>query len=114
MSCFKFLKKWLSVFPREQVLILSSEKFYENPAETVQQVFQFLGLPDYVLPAYQKYNSRSYPEVDESIQHRPDWGNQDLPLRPGHRALQGQPHPAQGFRHCQCGRAPLSAGMAWR
>lgn len=66
----KFLKKWLSVFPREQVLILSSEKFYENPAETVQQVFQFLGLPDYVLPAYQKYNSRSYPEVDESIQHR--------------------------------------------
>ncbi len=65
----EFLKKWLSVFPRQQVLILSSEKFYENPAETVQQVFQFLGLPNNKLPAYQKYNSRSYPQVDESIQH---------------------------------------------
>lgn len=64
----EFIKKWLSIFPREQVLILSSENFYKNPAEVLTQVFYFLGLPSYLLPEYKPYNARSYPAVDSETE----------------------------------------------
>jgi tetratricopeptide (TPR) repeat protein len=65
----EFIKEWMAVFPREQILILKSEDFYENPAQVLTQIFQFLGLPDYSLPEYKPYNARSYPEVDDNIQN---------------------------------------------
>lgn len=55
-----FLKKWMSVFPRKQVLILKSEEMYENPAATMQQVFEFLGLENYQLSEYKNYFYGSY------------------------------------------------------
>jgi hypothetical protein len=65
----EFIKEWMAVFPREQILILKSEDFYENPDRVLTQIFQFLGLPDYSLPEYKPYNARSYPEVDDNIQN---------------------------------------------
>jgi tetratricopeptide (TPR) repeat protein len=64
----EFIKKWLDVFPQEQVLILPSEDFYQNPAQVLAQVFDFLDLPSYILPEYKPYNARSYPEVDPQTQ----------------------------------------------
>ncbi|MGB3402770.1 MAG: tetratricopeptide repeat protein [Microcoleaceae cyanobacterium] len=61
----EFIKKWLDIFPREQVLILPSEDFYQNPAQVLTQVFHFLGLPNCTLPEYKPYNARSYPEVNQ-------------------------------------------------
>jgi hypothetical protein len=63
----EFLKAWTAVFPQEQILILKSEDFYENPAQVLTQIFQFLNLPDYSLSEYKPYNARSYPEVDDRI-----------------------------------------------
>ncbi|MEB3281102.1 MAG: tetratricopeptide repeat protein [Lyngbya sp.] len=65
----EFLKKWLDVFPREQILIISSERFYSNPAVTLKQIFEFLGLSDYPLTEYKKYNARSYPDLDQSMEN---------------------------------------------
>ncbi len=63
----EFIQKWMAIFPREQFLILKSEDFYQEPANTMEQVFKFLDLPKYQLKNYQKFNSGSYPPIPESI-----------------------------------------------
>jgi FkbM family methyltransferase len=62
----EFLKHWMSIFPREQFLILKSEDFYVDPATTMKEVFNFLELPDYQLKNYKKFNSGSYEDISES------------------------------------------------
>ena len=51
------LKVWMSLFPKEQFLILSAEDLYSNPAAIFKQVLEFLNLPDYELKDYGKYNA---------------------------------------------------------
>jgi len=38
----KMLRVWMSMFPREQFLILSSEQLFASPGEVTRQVFDFL------------------------------------------------------------------------
>jgi tetratricopeptide (TPR) repeat protein len=64
---FYFIEKWMAVFPREQFLILRSEDFYANPAATLTQVFDFLGVPDYPLPEYPNYNPGSYNPISDDL-----------------------------------------------
>ncbi|NEP43496.1 MAG: sulfotransferase family 2 domain-containing protein, partial [Okeania sp. SIO2H7] len=66
----EFLKHWMSIFPREQFLILKSEDFYIDPAATMKEVFNFLELPDYKLKNYKKLNSGSYDDISESLRRK--------------------------------------------
>ena len=61
------LEKWMSIFPREQFLILKSEDFYENPDIILKEVFEFLGLPNYQVTNKKKYNKLSYQPMDPKI-----------------------------------------------
>ena len=45
------LMRWREFFPREQMLVLKSEDFFERPQETLKRVFDFLGLPEWELQA---------------------------------------------------------------
>ncbi|MGB3514034.1 MAG: tetratricopeptide repeat protein [Microcoleaceae cyanobacterium] len=63
----EFLKKWMSLFSREQFLVLKSEDFYANPAATMEQVLRFLNLPEYQLSEYKNYNTGKYSPIDESM-----------------------------------------------
>ena len=65
----EFLKAWLEVFPKDQILIISSETFYSNPAVSLKEIFNFLGLPDHPLKEYKKYNARSYPNLSLSVRN---------------------------------------------
>ncbi|MEM1171633.1 MAG: tetratricopeptide repeat protein [Cyanobacteria bacterium P01_H01_bin.35] len=60
----EFFKEWMSLFPREQFLILKSEDFYVNPKASMQEVLKFLDLPEYELPEYKNYNSGNYSQID--------------------------------------------------
>lgn len=62
-----FLKKWMSVFPRERVLVLKSEEMYENPAATMEQVFAFLEVPNNQLSEYKNYFYGSYSRQEEEM-----------------------------------------------
>ena len=57
------IKNWQQYFPKEQILILKSEDFYANPAQTLNQTLKFLELPPHTIENYPKYNSGSYPEI---------------------------------------------------
>lgn len=46
------IRAWLEYFPCEQVLILSSEQMFENPAEEYRRVLRFLRLPKLELASY--------------------------------------------------------------
>jgi tetratricopeptide (TPR) repeat protein len=61
------LKIWMSIFPREQFLILKSEDLFYHPEATMKLCFEFLGLPDYRLSEYRNFNPNSYPAIDNSI-----------------------------------------------
>ncbi len=60
----EFFKEWMSLFPREQFLILKSEDFYGNPEASMQQVLKFLDLPEYQLLEYKNYNPGNYSKID--------------------------------------------------
>lgn len=64
------LREWMSVFPREQFLILRSEDFYADPGATVGRVLEFLGLPAWDQIRYKKFNDASYPEMDPAMRKR--------------------------------------------
>lgn len=50
------LERWMRLFPRDRFLILASEELYERPAEIVDEVLRFLGLPPWHLADYPTYN----------------------------------------------------------
>jgi tetratricopeptide (TPR) repeat protein len=61
------LQPWLELFNREQLLILSSEELYNHPAQVMEQVFSFLGLPNHSIAKYIKVNAGSYQNIDPQL-----------------------------------------------
>lgn len=64
------LRHWLDFFPRSQLLILQSERFYADPASTLHTIYDWLGLPDHPLPHYAKYNAAVYAPMAPAIAER--------------------------------------------
>ena len=60
----------MTVFPKEQILILKSEEFYSNPSATMKQVHRFLNLPDYQLTEYRNYNPGSYSLISDKLRQQ--------------------------------------------
>jgi sulfotransferase family protein len=65
------LERWLSCYPREQLLVLRSEDLYHRPAETYARTLEFLGLPLHELAAYPRH-TRGTPagDMSEGARHR--------------------------------------------
>jgi len=63
----KSLNQWMEVFPKEQFLILRSEDLFSDPATTVNEIFQFLGVKPYQLKEYKKKNTGNYPPISKSM-----------------------------------------------
>lgn len=60
------LERWLSVFPRDQLLILRSEDLYADPVGVTQQVTDFLGLAPLEIAAFSTHNATSGPPMQAS------------------------------------------------
>ena len=58
------LKKWLDYLPREQLLIIQSEDFFRDPAGNFVKTLRFLGLPEYKLMSYKKFNASQVSSMD--------------------------------------------------
>jgi hypothetical protein len=57
------LERWYAAFPREQLLVLSTEELGAAPAETYARVLAFLGAPAHELTAYPRVFSRAYEQM---------------------------------------------------
>ena len=58
------LERWFKYFPREQFLILSSEDFYKEPNKILNQVFQFLGIPDFNQETFSVFRKGNYSKMN--------------------------------------------------
>jgi Sulfotransferase domain len=61
---------WMSLFSREQMLILQSEDFFARPASVFQKVLRFLDLPPWELSEYKPYNAREYSTMNAATRRR--------------------------------------------
>lgn len=58
----KHIKNWLSLFPKEQLLIIKSEDFFSNTPQIMAEVFDFLGLQNHNINDYEPANKGAYQE----------------------------------------------------
>ena len=58
------MERIFKVFPREQVQVLQSEEFYEDPAHILDQTHRFIGVNPWQAEKYKVYNRGVYSKVD--------------------------------------------------
>ena len=61
------LRDWLAVVPRERLLVLRSEDLYRDPAATVREATDFLGLPPAPLADRTVHNERRCPPMAPAV-----------------------------------------------
>lgn len=59
------LERWLALFPRAQLLVVTTEQLGARPAETYANVLQFLGTRPHELEDYPRVFDREYPPMRE-------------------------------------------------
>jgi hypothetical protein len=65
------VERWLKYFPREQFLFLRSEDLFENPAEILGQIAEFLEIAPFPNQEYERLNASVRPaKLDNSVRQR--------------------------------------------
>lgn len=54
------LERWLEWFPRERLLVLSSEDFFHDPGAVYRRLLEFLWLPRWEPPVFPRRNAGAY------------------------------------------------------
>lgn len=63
------LQRWMNLFPKEQLLILQSEYFFNDPAKVMTEVFDFLNLPQHQCSDYRSFNAGCYSPMSNELRH---------------------------------------------
>jgi len=58
------LQLWMDKFPKEQLLVISSEDLASKTADTLTTIFDFLGLPNHKIKDLTKRNEAKYPPMN--------------------------------------------------
>ena len=63
------LLRWYECFPKDQILVIKSEDFFEHPGDIYRKVLEFLGLPFHEKLEFEKRNQGAYeiPQTTEFI-----------------------------------------------
>jgi Sulfotransferase domain len=64
------LERWLAHFPREQLLVLRSEDFFDRPADVYAETLDFLGLRAWQAPDFEPRNPTSDRPLDPALRAR--------------------------------------------
>ncbi len=64
------LAAWYAFFPRESILLVSSEDFFAEPDRVFRRVLEFLGLRVRSLRSYEPFNPREYPAMADEARQR--------------------------------------------
>jgi hypothetical protein len=64
------LELWFRHFPREQLLVIRSEDFFDDPGAAVASVATFLGLPPLPPRQFRRFNAGDYENTDPAIRAR--------------------------------------------
>ena len=61
------IERWLEYYPKEQILFLKSEDFFNNTAEVIQTVFDYLELPPFTNKLFYVDNPGGYQTLQGDI-----------------------------------------------
>ena len=64
------VKRWMSVFPREQFLIIKSEDFYKDPGRVLHQTLAYLGLRPWSPASFKAHHLSEYTDMDPATRKR--------------------------------------------
>lgn len=64
------VKRCLELFPKDQVLIIESERFFANSSAIYAEVLEFLGLSKSKLTAYENVNPKNYKKMCPETRER--------------------------------------------
>jgi sulfotransferase family protein len=64
------LDRWLEHFPREQLLVVTSDELLEQPGAVMTRVAQFLGITDWRAPSYPLRGVREYSTMPPETRER--------------------------------------------
>lgn len=54
------LEKWLKIFPKEKILMISTEELEKDQTGTINKIFKFLNLPEYTIKDLEKVFTGNY------------------------------------------------------
>jgi hypothetical protein len=63
----RHLERWYESVPRDRVLVLQSERLGSSPDAVFDEVLEFLDLPSWRPPHFERLNANSYPDVDPGL-----------------------------------------------
>jgi len=66
------LKNWFEYFPQKQFLILKSEDFFSNPQSCMDEFFKFLGISEFEVKNFGKFQSGEYKKMSEYTRQKLD------------------------------------------
>jgi len=66
---YEHIKNWTNVFPEEQLLILKSEDFFNNPKSCFKQVQEFLDLPYFDIGRYSRHFEIKYSPISDNLRN---------------------------------------------
>jgi hypothetical protein len=64
------LDRWRPLFGHDQLLVLSSERFFAEPDHTFRRVLDFLELPPFTPDGYRRHNAHDYREMGPRVRAR--------------------------------------------
>jgi len=64
------IERWLSYFPRDQMLFLKSEEMFDSPRTALDRICRFLGLPKFAFSDLNPHNQRQYSGLEPKLQAR--------------------------------------------
>jgi Sulfotransferase domain len=64
------LDRWRARFAPEQLLVLSSERFFADPERSFRRVLEFLELPAFRPDGFQRHNARDYRPMGRAVRQR--------------------------------------------
>ena len=64
------IERWLDFFPREQLLVLTSEELLREPADAMSQLAVFLGVPDWRAESYPLKSAADYDQMRSETRER--------------------------------------------
>lgn len=66
----KHLERWFAIFPREQILVVNSERFFTNMHAEFDRIIEFLGLPVWNLTVSRNANPQDYSPIKPETRQR--------------------------------------------
>ncbi len=64
------LKRWYKYFPKEQIKIIKSERFFTNTPDVMHELLNWLDVPIKDLSPYEIHYNLDYPEMEESVREK--------------------------------------------